>query len=320
MNAADSVTVFAPASVGNAGVGYDLLGFAVDAVGDRVTLTAAEPGLRITGIAMRRADGSLTDCTGLPCAVEYNTATVGILRLLAEHGGNTGFDVEIEKGIPLCSGLGGSAASAVAGVVAANELLGRPLERTELVAYALAGEALASGAAHEDNVVPSLLGGLRLCRWHSERESVRLPVPDGLLCVLVHPDHRVATREARAALPDSIPLQTCVAQSGQLAGFLVGCYENDARRAGQACRDRVVEPYRAPLVPGFRTAHDAALAAGAWSFGLSGAGPAVFALCEEAAADAVLTAVTAAFREAGPEARGWISAVGTAGARVEAAG
>jgi len=148
-------TAFAPASVGNVAIGFDILGFAVDALGDRITVTrSAAPGVRITGCS-----GLVTD---LPSEPERNTAGRSLLALNVAVKPDFGFDMHIEKGIPLGSGLGGSAASAVGAVVAANALLPKPFTKLELLMFAMQGEAVASGSLHADNIAPSLFGGLVL--------------------------------------------------------------------------------------------------------------------------------------------------------------
>lgn len=306
----DRATAFAPATVGNAAVGFDILGFAVDAVGDRVTVTKGEPGVRITQISGAHAD--------LPTDPASNTATVGLLSMCEELALDFGFVVAIDKGIPIGSGLGGSAASAVAGVVAANELLPEPLTRPLLLSYALEGEAVASGAPHGDNVAPCLYGGLTIVRGHGKTiDVVEVPTPLGLWCTVIHPDVVIETRSARDILPKQVPLATTVAQSGLLASFLAGCYSGDIERVGRSCRDLLVEPFRSQLVPGFDDARKAAMRAGALSFSLSGSGPTVFSLCDsESAATATRDAVIAVFSDHQLAANGWVSSLPAAGARI----
>lgn len=302
----DERTAFAPATVGNAGVGFDVLGFAVDGIGDRVTVRRGEPGVRVVGISGVAAD--------LPREPEANTATAGLLSLADDLRLDFGFDVRIEKGIPLGSGLGGSAASAVASVVAANALLPEPMPRRALLPYALAGEAAATGAPVLDDVAPCLLGGLVL--GHEGDDLLPLPVPDGLLCVVVRPGLRIDTRESRATLPVSVPIAVAVRQMVDLASFVAGCYENDLSRVGASCRDLLAEPHRTHRVPGFAEARAAALDAGALAFALSGSGPTVFALVTADTAPAVERAVGAVFAARGVAAESWISPVGAEGARI----
>jgi homoserine kinase len=304
-------TAFAPASVSNLAVGFDLLGHPLPAVGDRVAVRRLpSPGVVI---------GETTGCAGpLPTDPAANTAGAALLRLLADHAPGLGLEVAIEKGIPLGSGIGGSAASAVAAVVAANALLPSPLGLAELFPYALIGEAVASGAVHGDNVAPSLFGGLVLVRSAEPPDVVPLPAPPSLRCVVVLPKLRLDTKTARAVLPKEIPLRDHVRQSANLAGVIAGLCAGDLALVGRSLADVVVEPWRAPLIPGFGAVKEGALAAGALGCSISGAGPSVFAWCDgDAPAEAVREAMVAGFARHGVESGGWICPVGGPGARVE---
>lgn len=307
-----TATAFAPATVGNVGVGFDLLGHALVALGDRVTVTRLdEPQVRIREI--RGVD--------LPLDPAGNTATAGLLALVEEYRLPFGFELTLDKGIPLGSGMGGSAASAAAAMVAANALLPSPLSAAELLRFGMVGEQVASGSYHADNLAPCLMGGLVLARPGDPPDVVRIPVPPALRCVLVHPSLRVDTREARRVLPREIPLHALVEQSANLAGVVAGCYSGDLELIGRSLADRVVEPHRARLVRGFESVQRAALGAGALGCSLSGSGPALFAWCEgEQRGHRIREAMIAAFAGAGVEARGWISPVDAPGARVESVG
>ena len=311
MSAARRAVAFAPASTSNLAVGFDLLGHPVGPAGDRVTVTrTASPGVVM---------GAVGGCAGpLPTDPAANTAGVAVMRLLADHAPGLGVEVSIEKGIPLGSGIGGSAASAVAAVVAANALLPRPVERDLLFPYALAGESVASGAEHGDNVAPSLLGGLVLVRSAGPMDVVRLPAPPSLRCVMVLPRQRLDTRAARAVLPASVPLHDWIAQSANLAGVIAGCFTGDLALIGRSLRDVVVEPHRAPLIPGFAAVRAAAMQGGALGCSISGGGPSLFAWCDgDETAQRVRVAMVAAFAAAGVVAEGWSCAVGGPGARLE---
>ena len=311
MTGPSRAVAFAPASVSNLAVGFDLLGHPIGAWGDRVTVVRRDaPGVAIAEI---------TGVAGpLPTDAAANTAGAALLRLLADHAPSLGVEVRIEKGIPLGSGIGGSAASAVGAVVAANALLPAPLPVEALFPYALAGEAIASGAVHGDNVAPSLFGGLVLVRSAEPPDVVPLPAPDELRCAVVLPRLRLDTREARAVLPKAFPLHDVVHQTANLAGVVAGCFRGDLALVGRSLVDVLVEPHRAPLVRGFAAVKAAALGAGALGCSISGAGPSVFAWCEgDAAAEAAREAMAAAFAEAGVEASGWSGPVGGPGARLE---
>lgn len=307
----NSATAFAPASVGNVAVGFDLLGHALEGIGDTVTATRIdEPLVRVSAIR-----GVVTD---LPFDAENNTAARAVAAWRDALGISFGVDLVIDKGIPLGSGLGGSAASATAALTAANALLAEPLSPSELYPYALEGERAASGSLHGDNVGPQLLGGLVLA---TPDRLVPIPVPPGLIAVLVHPHFVLETRKAREALRGVYGLGEFVAQSEGLALVLAGCYTADVSLIRRGLRDVLVEPRRAALIPGFAAVKQAALDAGALGASISGAGPSVFAWFEDrAAAAAAGTAMAAAFADAGLDSDIIVSAVANAGAQVVARG
>ena len=215
-NAASKEAVaFAPASIGNVAVGYDTLGCVFPAVGDRVHIRRTEaPAVHIDAIT-----GVVTD---LPHDPAENTATKGLLDLITDRDLPFGFALTIEKGIPLGSGMGGSAASAVAAIQAASQLLEAPLTQEAMFRYALRGEAVASGALHGDNVAPSLYGGLVLTRAMDPPDIVRVPIPPGLCCVLVRPHMHIATRDARRVVPEAVPLATTVQHAANLSRAMPG--------------------------------------------------------------------------------------------------
>ncbi len=305
----DSVTAFAPATVGNVGVGFDILGHTVEAIGDRVRITrSAEPGVRIRAITGTKE--------ALPLEAARNTAGRALMAMAESLSLTFGMDVEIEKGIPLGSGLGGSAASAVAAVVAGNALLERPLSKLELLKFAMQGEAVASGSVHVDNIAPSLFGGLVLTVGIDHPRTKQIPVPRSVRCVLVHPHMFLSTREARRILSGTVPLSDVVWQCANLAGFISGCYTDDLAMLRDAFADVVIEPQRQALIPGFADVQRAAMQGGAIGCSISGAGPTVFAWCEEASATGIRDGMVSAFRAHGLESDDWISQIGNDGARV----
>ena len=304
-----SATVFAPASVGNVAVGFDVLGHSFQAIGDRVTARRThEPGVRITAI-----HGVATE---LPTAPESNTAGMGVLSMVRELDLDFGVELSIEKGIPLGSGLGGSAASAVAAVVAMDALLPRPLSKIELLKFAMKGEQVASGTVHVDNIAPSLFGGLVLTVGVDNPYVKQIPVPRSVRCVLVHPHMMLATREARQILKRSIDLSDVIWQSANLAGFLTGCFTDDLQLIRASLEDVIVEPQRKALIPGFQAVKDGAMAQGALGCSISGAGPTVFAWCEEPQAQRVRDAMVGGFAAHRLECDAWISTLEPIGARV----
>jgi homoserine kinase len=307
----DVARAFAPGSVGNVGVGFDILGHAMEDVGDQVTVRAIdEPTVRIAAIR-----GSEHD---LPMSAADNTAGAALISLRQRHRIAAGFEIEIDKGIPFGSGMGGSAASAVAALVAANALLDSPLPIEALYEAALDGEAVASGSRHGDNVAPMLLGGLVLAALGAM--PIRLKVPEELFCALVHPHCVVETRRAREALVGSYALSEFVAQSGHLALLLTGCQRGDPELIRAGLSDVLIEPRRAPLIPGFAAVKRAALDADALGACISGAGPSVFAWCwGRDVARAAASSMQRAFAEIGMASDAHLGRVDAAAARLVAA-
>lgn len=302
-----SARAFAPASVGNVGVGFDILGHVIEGVGDTVTVRRIdEPVVRIAAIR-----GATVD---LPLDAPHNTAGAALIAMREALALPFGFEVEIDKGIPLGSGMGGSAASCVAALVAANESLDAPLSREALYPFALVGEAVASGGLHGDNLGPMLLGGLVLS---TADRLAKIPLPAAWHSVLVHPDAVLETRRARAALQGSYELKEFVAQSANLALVLAGCQAGDASLVRAGLQDVLVEPRRAPLIVGFDAAKRAALDAGAMGASISGAGPSVFGWFEtRTAAEAAAPKIRAAFAAAGFDSQAWVSPIDSPAARV----
>ncbi|MHB1617400.1 MAG: homoserine kinase [Metallibacterium sp.] len=304
MNGAASMNTWAraraPASVGNVAAGFDLLGHTFAGPADEVLVRRVPtPGVRINAI-----HGSAAP---LPRDAARNTAGAALLALGAALHLDFGFEIEIHKGIAYAAGLGGSAASSVAAVVAANALLPAPLTPQRLYPHAVSGEAVASGARHGDNVGPMLLGGLVLA---SAERLLRVPVPSGLHCAVVHPRCELETRAARAVLAVPYALHDFVAQSTYLALLLAACYRGEIELLREGLHDVLVEPRRAALIPGFASVRAALLDAGALGGSLSGAGPSVFAWCRDAAsAHTVLAAMRAAFAGHGIDSEGWVAPV-----------
>ena len=301
-------TAFAPASIGNVAVGFDILGHSIVGPGDKVTVTANTSGeVRITAIK-----GAVID---LPKKAAENTAGRALLYLKRFCEPQLGFDVEIEKGIALGSGMGGSAASAVAAVVAANACLEAPVGLEQLYQAAMDGEAAASGSAHGDNVGPMLLGGLVIAP--TKGSAVKVPTPHWLYVALVHPHFVLETKRARAALAGAYELHDFVVQSEGLALVLAGCYAQDGSLLRRGFRDVLVEPRRASLIPGFAEVKQAALDEGAVGASIAGAGPSVFGWFEtKEQAERASVAMAAAFTRAGLESDRLVSPVNGPAARV----
>ncbi|MBS0569717.1 MAG: homoserine kinase [Proteobacteria bacterium] len=302
-------SAFASASVGNIGVGFDILGHSIAGAGDRATVRRIDaPQVRIAAIRGSTAD--------LPHDAEHNTAGAALIAMRDELRLAFGFEIELDKGIAFGSGMGGSAASAVAALVAANALLEAPLPRQDLYPFALTGEAAASGGRHGDNVGPMLLGGVVLA---TVARLWRIAVPDAWHCVLVHPHATLETRRARAVLAGAHALHDFVAQSAHLAQFVLGCERGDADLVRAGLRDVLVEPRRAPLITGFEQVKQAALDMGAMGSSISGAGPSVFAWFESLAqADVAAPAMRAAFAATGFDSDVFISPINGPAAEIVA--
>jgi homoserine kinase len=305
----DKATAFAPASVANVAVGFDVLGHSFQAIGDRVTARRIpERTVRIASITGTSVE--------LPTDPEQNTAGMGVLSMVNDLKLDFGVELSIEKGIPLGSGLGGSAASAVASVVATNALLDKPVGKIELLKFAMKGEQVASGSVHVDNIAPSLFGGLVLTVGIDNPNVKQIPVPPSVRCVLVHPHMMLSTREARNILNRSIDLSNVIWQSANLAGFLTGCFTGDLELIRASLEDVVIEPQRKVLIPGFQAVKDGAMSNGAMGCSISGAGPTIFAWCEEPDAARILDAMVAGFTANGLQSDAWISTLDRVGAQI----
>lgn len=295
-----AASAFAPASVGNVAVGFDILGHTIAGVGDRAVVRR----IRDPRICIGQITGA---AGGLPREPERNTAGAALMAMRAALDLPFGFEVDLHKGIPLSSGMGGSAASCVAALVAANALLDVPLAREKLYPFALQGEAVASGGLHGDNVGPMLLGGLVLA---TRKRLVSIPVPAAWHCVLLHPDASLETRLAREALRGHYELGQFVEQSANLALLLAGCFRSDAAMVREGLRDVLVEPRRSSLIAGFADVKQAALDGGAMGSSISGAGPSVFAWFEaKEVAEYAVAGMRAAFSTAGCDSQAYVSAI-----------
>jgi len=268
------IKVFAPASVANVACGFDQLGFALDRPGDEIIGKIINQS---TGLVITKITG---DHKKLSYDIEKNTAGFAAKKLLEYLGEEKrGIEIEIHKKMPFGSGMGSSAASAVAGVMIINELLGKPLSKRELLPFAVQGEQIADGAYHADNVAPSLLGGMVLIRDNETLDVHRLFVPKGLYAVVIYPHIKILTKDARAILSENITLKQHIAQSGNLGGLIIGLNNSDFDLIKRSLNDVVIEPQRAKLIPHFYDIKELALSNGALGCSISGAGPSIFALC-----------------------------------------
>lgn len=301
------ISVFAPATVANVASGFDVLGFALDTPGDTVTLTRI-PEKVVRVLSITGDDGKL------PTDPAKNTSAVAATGFLKKIGFPFGVEIELAKQMPLSSGLGSSAASAVAAVCGANLMAGSPLAARDLLPFTMEAERVACGSAHADNVAPALMGGFVLIRSYAPLDVVQLPVPAGLAAAVVHPHTELRTEDARRVLKKEIRLADAIRQWGNLAALVAALFNGDMQLLGRSLQDVVAEPARSLLIPGFDAVKAAALAAGALGCSISGSGPSVFALCDtrEIAAKAG-AAMADAFRAAGLACDLYLSAVNTKG-------
>jgi homoserine kinase len=304
-----SATASAPASIGNVCVGFDILGQAFDAARDVVSAVREErPGVRLAEVR-----GLVTK---LPAKPAENTALAAAAAVLQAAGSPFGMRLSIDKGVPLSAGMGGSAASAVAGAAAANALLGEPFSVEELLPLALDGERVASDPPHWDNVMASLLGGLVLAASEEPTLVQRLPAPEGVVAIVLHPEVKVETRVARSILSPQVPMKVAVEHSRRVAAFVAGCATGDLDLVRAGFEDLLVEPQREHLLPVLPQVKAAALGAGALGCSFSGSGPSVFAWALEAEAQKVESAMAAAFAAAQLSAKAYRAPVASEGVKV----
>lgn len=287
----EGVKVFCPATIANISCGFDVLGLALDSVGDEMILRKTDtPGIRITRITGQE----------LPLETEKNVAGVAALSLLNTLDFSGGFEIEIVKNIKPGSGIGSSAASAAGAVSGINTLLGEPLTKHELLPFAMEGEKLASGVPHADNVAPALLGGFTLVRSYDPLDVIKLNTPGELQATIIHPQIEVKTADSRKILKTAISLKDGIRQWGNVGGLVAGLYTEDYDLISRSLEDHIVEPIRSILIPGYDALKEAAQRAGALGVGISGSGPSVFALSKGVTkAEEVATAFQKAYDQIG---------------------
>ena len=269
-----SIKVFAPASISNLGSGFDVIGIAIDKPGDIVVASRTDESGLSFSVKTKHGDGT----ADAPTDSMKNVAAHVAQLMIDELKPNFGIKMKLHKQMPIGSGLGSSAASSVASVVAMNALLVKPLKRKDLLRFAVEGERLATGSAHADNVAPCLLGGAQLVRSYDPLDVVSLRVCNTITWVVVHPHFVVRTEDARNVLPKEIPMKSAIRQWGNVGGLVAGLARGDAQLVGKCTEDVLVEPHRAILVRGFREVKQAAIEAGAFGCSLSGSGPSMFAV------------------------------------------
>lgn len=285
------IRVFCPATIANISCGFDVLGVALDAVGDEMVVRkVAEPGIKIT-----KLEGQ-----DLPLETLKNVAGVAGLALLEASNYKGGFEIEIYKKIKAGSGIGSSAASSTGAVWAMNELLGKPFSTLDLIKFSMEGELLASGVAHADNVAPALFGGFTLVRSYNPLDVIPMPSPSELYATVIHPQIEVKTADSRKVLKTNITLTDGIKQWGNVGGLVAGLYTNDYNLIGRSLVDHIIEPIRSILIPGFDDVKTAAINAGALGCGISGSGPSIFSFSNgEQTAQKVAQAVKEVYENIG---------------------
>lgn len=265
----NEIKIFSPATVANVACGFDVLGFCLDSVGDEMIIRkTSKKGIHITKI----------EGFDLPYETELNVAGVSALAMYNAIDVDFGFEIEIYKNIKPGSGIGSSAASAVGSVFGMNEILGKPFNKTELTAFAIKGEAIASKCEHADNLAPALFGGFTLVKSIAPVKILEIPAPKDLYATIIHPQIEVKTSESRAVLPKEVSLDKAIVQWANLGSLVHALHTSDYNLIQDSLKDVIVEPYRSQLIPHFHKVKEAALKAGALGAGISGSGPSIFSL------------------------------------------
>lgn len=317
-----TVRGFASATVGNVACGFDVLGFAITEPGDEVVLTLSDDVRSGSPVSISAITG---DGGALPLDPKKNTSSFVVLKFLEYIRTHKHIDfkghisLELKKNLPLSSGMGSSAASAAAALVAANELMGNPCSKMDLVHFAIEGERVACGSAHADNAAPAMLGNFVLIRSYNPLDIITIPSPENLYCTLVHPHTELRTSYARSVLPSAIPLKTAIQQWGNVGALVTGLLTSDYELIGRALVDVVAEPKRAPLIPGFFDVKQAALDAGALGCSIAGSGPSLFAFSssEKTALEAGRAMQKAFLHGKSPlQSDMWVSPICKQGARI----
>ncbi|NND95031.1 MAG: homoserine kinase [Flavobacteriales bacterium] len=304
------ISATAPPTIANLAVGFDILGLAVKGNGDIVKVSKGERA----GVNIVRIEG---DEGRLSRSADKNTATAGIASMLQDLGRSDSLSIELEKRMPLGSGMGSSASSAAAGVLAVNEFFGRPFRKEELVKYALIGESVASGSVHGDNVVPCLLGGLILMRRNEASDVIRLPFIDELVVLLIHPHVEVMTAQSRGRLRSEVKMREHILQSSDTASFIHAMHTGDRKLLRRCMNDHIIAPQRKADIPLFNEVREVVLKKGAYNYDISGSGPSSFAFFDdETSAKKALEDVKSVFANEGIACDIEITQVDNQGARI----
>lgn len=304
----EEIKVFCPATIANISCGFDVLGVALDSVGDEMVVRKTkEAGIRIT-----KLEGQ-----NLPLETNKNVAGVAGLALLEKAEYTGGFEIEIYKKIKAGSGIGSSAASSTGAVWAMNHLLGNPFSQTELVKFAMEGERLASGVAHADNVAPALFGAFTLVRSYTPLDIVPIKNPPELYATVIHPQIEVKTSDSRKILKTTISLENGIKQWGNVGGLIAGLFMEDYDLIGRSLEDHIIEPIRSILIPGFDSIKEETIKAGALGCGISGSGPSIFTFSKgEETAQKVAEAMKKVYKNIGIDFDIHVSKINTQGIKI----
>lgn len=303
----EEIKVFCPATIANVSCGFDVLGLALDSVGDEMIVRKiSEKGITISKILGQK----------LPMETNKNVSGVAGMAFLEKSDYQGGFEIEIDKKIKPGSGIGSSAASSAGAVWAMNELLGKPFSNLELVQFAMQGEKLASDVAHADNVAPAIYGGFTLVRSYKPLDIVSIPTPNELFATVIHPQIEIKTSDSRKILKTNITLEKGIQQWGNVGGLIAGLFKNDYDLIGRSLEDHIVEPIRSILIPGFDDIKSNSIEVGALGCGISGSGPSIFALSKgENTAQAVAESMKETYRNIGIPFDIHVSKVNTEGVK-----
>lgn len=301
--------VFAPATVSNVGPGFDIMGFALNKPGDVVEVALTKG----TGIRIKKIHGSRV----LPYNTKKNTATASIISLLKSLDIKVGLEIVIRKKMGIGSGLGSSAASSVAGVIAVNKLLGLKLSKSELLKHALKGEIISSGTLHADNVAPCLYGGFVLVRSYNPLDIIEIDYPQNLFCTIIYPQIEIKTSEARKILDKKVKREDAISQAGNASGLIAGLLTKDTNLISRSMKDFIAEPKRAKLIPCYDDVKKAASESGALNCNISGSGPSLFSFSESLKdAERIASAMKIAVLSEGLESITYISKINKRGPSV----
>ena len=304
----EEIKVFAPATVANVGCAFDILGFALENIGDEMIFRKTEQtGVKIISKGLGN----------LPTEPEKNVAGVVAIEMLKKEKGSFGVEIEINKLINPGSGIGSSAASASGAAFGLNQLFGKEYNTHELIHFAMLGEALASGAMHADNVAPAITGKFSLIRGYNPLDMIVIEAPKDLYCTIIHPQIEIKTKEAREMLPKNVALKDAVIQWGNVAGLIAGLYQSDYELIGRSLKDIIIEPQRAKLIPAFYELKQAAIDSGAMGCSISGSGPSVFALSEgKERAEEIYKAFNEVYKNKEIDYNLFVSKIGKQGSRL----